>query len=464
MSLKLLIYLAKFGLYNWTVLSKYSELRKQQYLSLDELYQLNWEKRKRILSFAFENVPFYRSRFSSIGLHPNDIKTPEEFQQVPVLTKRDLRGHFEQLISENVNRKYSRISTTGGSTGVPTKVFHDKRFPLEALRWRMLSWWEVHPSSDMAIIYRLTDQSRDSILKKILLWPTKQLYLDASSMSHESISNFLTNYNVLKPDVVLGYTGSVDHVAQFIRNNKINIHKPKAVWVTSSPITNLQRKRIEEVFSAPVYNQYGCGEVHWLSAQCKERGGLHVFIDSRHIECIDANGKSCPVNQIGDILVTDLDNYAFPLIRYAVGDRGRMLDRKCPCGVNLPLMDEVKGRTTEMVKLSNGTILSGDYLTTIFDDFPDEIEQFQVLQNSHSSLEIKFVAHSNADNLPTIIDIVYNKLIIKIGSEIKINMIQVENIPHDRGKNRFVICDLDYSSDAALTNDTKSIDCCKKWK
>ena len=111
----------------------YRILLRQQALSLDEIESINWSKRKRLIRFAFENVPFYRERFKDFGLHPEDLKCPEDFTLLPFLTKQDLRDHFDGLVSKVAQKKYCALATTGGSTGIPVKIYQDKRVPVEGL-------------------------------------------------------------------------------------------------------------------------------------------------------------------------------------------------------------------------------------------------------------------------------------------------------------------------------------------
>ena len=99
-------------------------------------------------------------------------------------------------------------------------------------------------------------------------------------------------------------------------NNNIFFNPPKAVWVTSSPMTEFQREFMQNIFKAPVYSQYGSVETFWLAAECQERKGMHMFSDIRHIEFVNEFGKNVEIESYGNILVTDLEDYLFPIIRY----------------------------------------------------------------------------------------------------------------------------------------------------
>jgi phenylacetate-CoA ligase len=441
---KSFIFFTKYNLYKPDTIKFFHTLQKNQYLSVDELEELNWQKRRRLLKYAYAKVPYYRKKFQSVGLHPEDIVHPDDFQKVPLLKRNDLKENFNEMLSDEARPRQVRLSTTGGSTGEPVKVMFDKRVPLEALGWRMLGWWGIKPGLNSACCWReVRPKIIGQVINQLLWWPTLRIKLDASSMKSQDIEKFVKKFNRIRPALLHGYVGAVDYIASFIEQNRYSIVPPKAVSVTSSPITAVQRKRIEKAFNAPVYDQYGTCEIFWVSAQCGQKKASHMFYDARFIEFVGDNGNVVPMGELGDVVVTDLENYLFPLIRYVNGDKGRALRGGCPCGINLPLMDQVHGRQSDLVKLPDGSCISGEYLTTLFDDAPDVVKGFQVHQKKDYSIKVIYVPSSNPEGLAETLARVHRQLMIKTGSQVKITMEPVENIPHDEGKLRFVISDVD---------------------
>ncbi len=221
-------------------------------------------------------------------------------------------------------------------------------------------------------------------------------------MSENDVTLFIKEINQFRPPLLKGYVGAISHLANTIVEKGIDVFSPKAVWVTAAPVSKVQKKRIENAFHAPVYDQYAFSEIFWVAAECSERKGLHIFSDSRHVEFINEIGKPSLGDELGRIVVTDLENYAFPLIRYENGDLGRTLANKCNCGINLPLMHPVRGRISDNVCFPDGTLISGEYLTTIFDDFPDTVIAFQVHQASDYSLTINVVPNREFHKFPEV--------------------------------------------------------------
>ena len=435
--------LFKYGLCNPKAYSFHRSGSKNQFLSLDELEHINWEKRKKLVEYAYHNVPWYRHRWAESGVSPPDLVHSEDYQKLPVLSKGDVRRGFADLVATGVSHRHLKLTATGGSTGEPLKTYLDKRWPRHIAEWRMSNWWGLEPGVDKACVWRQAGQSQArKLLVEMLWWPTRRVYLDAAKMTPEAIDRFISVFNRLKPPLIFGYSGALAHLADYVETNGIRMHVPKAIWVTASPTSSTQRARIESAFDAPVYDQYGCCEVPYIAAQCRERRGLHILHDTVHIESVDDEGRPCPIGAPGKVIITDLENYAFPLIRYANGDIGRALPGRCPCGMTLPLMHAVKGRTTDMVYLPDGSTVSGEYLTTIFDDFPDAVKAFQVHQQSDYSLDVLAVPNTACGGTENVFRNVVDALVANVSGQVPVRLMCVDEIPHDRGKTRFVISDV----------------------
>lgn len=441
MNINRVTFKAKYHLFKKSSLETAKVLSAQQHLSADELSHLNWKKRKKILAYAFDFVPFYRHKYQSEGMTPEDIKTEKDFERIPILTKQEIRNNLEEMVSSHHNSKNLIEVSTGGSTGEPVKVYGDPNVNLDVFGWRMLNWWGVDPSVNTALAYRSVPQGRNKLLNKIMWFPTKRCFLDASYMTSNSIEKFLFEYDRNKPQLIIGYVGAVHALAMYVTKNNISIPPPKAVWTTSAPLPEFQRQYMQEVFKAPVYSQYGSCETYWMAAECAQQRGMHIFSDVRHLEFVNASGYKVADNNYGSIVVTDLENYACPIIRYKNGDRGRRKSSQCACGISLPLMDAVKGRETDSITMPNGDTISGEFLTTIFDDFPDVVRAFQIKQSRDFLLELLFVPSESGFDISSVY-IVRDRLLSMSNHQVNIKLTEVNEIAHDRGKTKFILSDI----------------------
>lgn len=432
-------YLTRYSVFKPGALSAYQKAIKNQYLSDDELAELVWLKTKKLLTHAFYNVPWYNKRYSEIGLNPSDITKPEHIKQIPVLTRQELTDNYSLFISRGIDPKSLKISTTGGSTGTPLKIGMQKKGIRELQKWQMYSWWDLNPGTNMASIYRgLPQKGLNNLAMNLINWPQKIIRLDATQITQKKIEEFISLSKKIKPELIHGYVGAVDTIADYLNEKKITLPSPKVVWLTAAPLTAIQEEKISSAFNAPVCDQYGCSEIYFIAAECQHKSGLHIFADSVKVEILNNENQHINVGEYGKIILTNLDEYHFPLIRYENGDQGRFLRKKCSCGMTLPLMDKVKGRISDNIVLPDGTVLSGEYLTTIFDDYTSDVKQFQIIQKKDDSIQVNIVL-KQLTNKTSIIKWVDMELQKRIRFQVKISIQIVDEITSIKGKLRFIV-------------------------
>jgi phenylacetate-CoA ligase len=430
------IFFLKNALFNPKARRRFLELRKEEKLSQHELDSLNWKRRKNLIWWAWEQVPFYQNYWKQAHFHPSQLEQPDDWQKIPILTKALLKASFNELRARTISRNRERLSTTGGSTGEPVKVLFDKQIPLEAISWQVMEWWGVHPSNHIAFVFRSVRQGWKQFFNHMLWWPTKRVFLDASSMTDAEIQSFLLKMQKQRSVILQGYVGAICDVAQVLKKTGLTLPSIKAIWVTSAPLSGPARHLIQESFRAPVYDQYGSGEVFWIATECSKQEGLHLHYTHRHLEFINDQNQIITDEQEGRVLITDLDNYLFPIIRYENGDRGHSLTRTCSCGNNLPLIAPVKGRSTDTITSTGGVRMAGDYLTTLFDSTPDAVQAFQIIQAENGLITLHCIK-GNSANARDEIEIVKQSLSLKAKSPISLSL--TSEIQSDMGKTRFII-------------------------
>jgi len=430
----------KQHLANRAALALHRELAAAERLSFDELEALAWRRRRNLVEHAFAQVPFYRRKYEAAGFRPGDLRRPEDFARLPVLEKSELKDHFDELISSDSRPNQRALSTTGGSTGEPVRVLFDRRVKLEAFGWRLLHWWGLRPGCDAAHAYRRTRRGWSELSNTLKWWPTRRVFLDASLLTPASIDAFLADFRRVRPPLLQGYNGALADLATLFVDRNFNPDFLKAVWSTAAPLPLPLRRRMEAAFGCPVYDQYGCGEVFWLAADCARQQGMHIFHGHRTIEVVGPTNDSLPTGEWGDLLVSDLVNRVFPILRYRNGDRGRLLEGACSCGIGLPRMDSVKGRISDTLRLPGGASLSGEYLTTIFDAHPEAVQSFQVHQLSDGAVTLRCVPGRDP-RATELIEVVAAGLSARIGKDAPLHVELVASIEHDEGKTRFITSD-----------------------
>jgi len=404
-----------------------------------ELKALQLKKLKKLFVYVKNNVPYYQEKFKDIEIE--DINTLKDWEKLPVLTKEDIRNNTEDLKASHLpNNRFSSIQT-GGSTGKPLTLYHDKNFPFETVSWRVLKWWDITPYDNMAFIQRREVSGISGAINKLLWYPTQRVFLNVSTMTEENMYTFYIQLLKKKPLMLQGYVAGVFEFAKFCQKNSLNIDFLKAIWVTAAPLPESSRTFMEGVLHAPVYDQYGCAEVFWISAECKKRESMHVLADIRYLEVLDNTYTSVATEVYGDITITDLENYAFPLIRYKNGDRGRYLNQTCSCGLSFPIIDKIDGRVSDILEFKSGKVIPAHHLVSLFDSNPKAIKDFQVFQHKNHSLTL-FCVLPYPDSTGTICEQKVDYLKKLTDYEVPVSLEIVDYIGHDDGKTRFIVSEV----------------------
>lgn len=419
------------------------QLSEEAKLSEPQRSALVLNRMRRIVSVAYEHSPFYKKKYTAAGVHPRDINSVEDYSYLPPVTKDELRTYLEQIKCNNIEDKYFVKSSTGGSTGTPVSVYHDRRLPSEVFGWMLLNNWGVHISDNAAFLERYNPTKSRPFLNRAMWWPTKRAHLDVSVITEESLTSFYYKCRKIMPVYIEGYVGAVNEFSCFLQERGWKLPSVKLVWTTSAPLSTSVRLQMEQVFNCPVYNQYGCCEVYWIAAECSHHIGLHYFDTSRHFDIVDNDLNPVSDGTYGELLLTDLLNEAFPIIRYRNGDSVCKLRGACPCGSKYPLIGSVNGRVSDVIRFRDGSFIPGDFLTTIFDDDPEVIKEFQVVQKRDYSLIIKYIP-SNVFDCEARIRRVVERLTNRLSNHgILVSTEATTEIPHDRGKMRFIISEID---------------------
>ena len=175
------------------------------------------------------------------------------------------------------------------------------------------------------------------------------------------------------------YASSLYYVARYIEAHALTISKPKAVISSTEVLHVRMRETIERVFGCKVFDSYGCREISQIATECEAHNGLHVVFENQYVELI---GK--------DIVVTNLNNYLMPFIRYKVGDLASSIDNTpCSCGRYSPRIVSLVGRDNDNIELPNGKVINGEFFEFLFFGVPSVIQYQVVFKRSTGRLLIK---------------------------------------------------------------------------
>jgi phenylacetate-CoA ligase len=411
-----------------------------QTLDAQALRNLQWDRASRQLRWATEATPFYPEYYARHGVDLAAVRGWDDWERLPILDRTVVKEHSAGFLSREARPRNVRQAKTGGSTGQPLRTAQDARVPSLALAWRMYSWWGVQPWEDLARIGRWSFGRTDALKNAVQWWPTRQSYVDAGLLSPDSMRDFHRRMCAARPALLEGYVGSMLEFVDFLEGSGLRVPPLTAVATTAAPLTTSVRRRLESFFEAPVYDEYRGSEFGWMAGECGERRGMHAFADVRLVEVVDDDGRTLPPGEVGELVLTDLTNRVFPLIRYRLGDRGALLDEPCACGVTLPLMSQPEGRSTDVLRLPSGRSM-GHRLMGMFGKYPDSVRLFQIHQRADHSIVVRVVPGTEPDSALHV-EAAVEELRERIGHEVPVTTEFVDDLPFTGGKVKYVISDL----------------------
>jgi phenylacetate-CoA ligase len=213
-------------------------------------------------------------------------------------------------------------------------------------------------------------------------------------MSNERLDEVVAAIRTRKPKVLVTYSQAGAELARYIKQKQLRTWSDMPTICGAEQVTPRDHADLEDAFG-PVFDVYGCREVMMIAGECEVHDGLHVSMENLVVEIIvTEGGRQRPAceGETGEVVLTDLHNFAMPFIRYANGDVATAgSTRRCACGRTLPRIHSVQGRMSEIVHDGNGSAVSGVALSNVFYDVSSSVRQFQVIQHRDRSITIRVV-------------------------------------------------------------------------
>lgn len=389
-------------------------LQRTAELSPRAIERIQRRRLKTLVRHAREKSEFYREKYAGVDesnfeladLAPTDkAELMDNFDRV--VTVEDVRRKdVEAFFAEPANLgklfldKYA-LSHTSGSQGQPLLIVQTKEnlellFALQASRGKHDDLGLADLAAHLASPARLA-----AVTLKPGFYPSASAFeympegarpfidlLQVSSIDEDMIEQIAK----FRPTHLTSYASILHELARQVEQGGLTL-KPdlKQVVNISERLMPKTRKHYEEIFGAPVLDDYGMGECMFLTNGCPKTGGMHVNADWAILEVVDENNQPVPVGEQGaKVLVTNLANFAQPFIRYAVGDLVTMAQEHCDCGSSLPLIARVGGRDSDMFYVDTGEgrkplspVVFEHALTHVLD-----AREYQIIQEENTRFRI----------------------------------------------------------------------------
>lgn len=416
----------------------YSRILQYQKMTKEELKNLQKEKLRKLLLYSYENIPYYREVLPESGVIKDGKVYLESFSNIPILTKDILRTRFKDLQIEGTTSDIGRKKTflnkifssiwlgkyenhSGGSTGEPTRFIQDKEYDDWNIANKMAYRDIVGHKIGMKEL-RLWGSERDFLgdredqIMLIRNFFFNRKDLNAFKMTQEEMRKYCEIINTWKPLWIEAYVTPIYELAKFAEKENIKMFSPLGIVSSAGTLYPEIKETLKEVFHCPILNRYGSREVGDIACGEDE---LRISVWNQKVEVLKSNKK----NELGKVIVTNLNNYSMPLIRYDIGDIAQE-------STKWGYLKKIEGRESEVFRNRKGKVIPGllfvHFLGVVMNE--GAIKQFQMIQKDYEDIEIKVVVgdRDEFENMKKDVQELVDKAM-----ETKCNIIweEVDNIP-----------------------------------
>jgi len=426
-----MIHCVKHALHRW--------LRPERYARLDELLRHGQPSPGEVLTkqradlrdigaYAVAHSDYYRDRFGPAW-------TPDTpLSEWPILKKDDVLRHLESLLSRTADRTQAKIGHTGGSTGQPLAFWYDEA-KHELMRagmcrsymgsgWqpgqKILNFWGARQDTQIGGVFGAGWGDFIAAEKT----------LPAHEFSESDLARWAATLRRYRPVLLQGYASILAELARFVLDQKISMPKSLlGVYSTAEVLNGWQRELMERAFGCRVYNQYGSREIPNIACECRH-GRMHLFTDMVYLE-------SLPEGDEDRLIVTSLTNRLMPMIRYDIGDSGRLLEGDCDCGWPFPLMEMGLCRQNDLIRTRDGKSVHPSFFNRLLYG-QTQIRHYQFVQSTPDHIVLNLVSASPLS--PETVAAMVGAIHRDVSPDMALDIRYLEEIPRTvSGKHRFVI-------------------------
>jgi len=417
----------------------YNLYREAQWWSQDRNKEYRCEALTKLIEHAYRTVPFYKRRMQQAGISPNDIHGPEDLYAIPYLTREDVINNLPDLISREYDVRTLVKRASSGSTGQIVTSYQDKIAIAAGIGAFRIGWEMGNYRFGMRNISvwgnRVTvEETWKTLGSKVKQWVYQNKRIAAYRLTDDhAVRSALNMFLDFQPEYLDGYTNAIYFLAVKARELGIDGLRCRGVLTTAETLFDYQRDLITKVFG-PVYDGYGSGEVLGVAYQCATNQDYHIVEPHVIVEY-----DSCNDSGFNELVLTDLNNYSMPFIRYKVGDLAIPSDKKCLCGRQWATLHRIVGRTTDLISTPTGgaLLVPSFFGSSLIRQLP-KIQQYQIAKVAPDKIIIRI--RSTPDLSKTELNFIHGQLAPYLNGKISYELEQVGEFPLVRsGKFKLVV-------------------------
>jgi len=344
-----------------------------------------WQARKRweLASYLYEHNAFYRGRVGE--------RFPQSWEALPVVTKQALQTEIGMLISRPFTLKELYVNNTSGSSGLP--LTFAKEYYTQARVWAYKKLFSNlygidYFASKEAKFYGMPKSPAAWLVQKLKDAILRRERFVIFDLSDEVMERWIERFRKKDFDYIYGYTSAIVLFCRHLikRGIVLNAICPtlKVVIVTSEVCSSEDKAIIRQACGVEARNEYGTADAGLIGYECPE-GNIHLAEENVYVETNEAN----------ELLVTDLFNRAFPLVRYKIGDMAELSDAPCRCGYHGRVITSLQGRVNDVALLKSGKRIPGltfYYISRALLESSGVLKEFIIRQTALDTFEFDVVS------------------------------------------------------------------------
>ncbi len=408
--------------------------------SRDVILSRQREQLKNIILRAYNSTIFYKNLYDQCGISEKIINGQYEIEELPILTKLDLRDNLLNMVSTDVDSSLLRVGHTGGSTGLPVSYYYtpdiiDKMNATLHIFYTRCGW---EPGEKILHFWgaRQDLKKTKNIKNALSQWLKAEKIMPAYEFDEETLAEWYQILIAHKPVIIQGYASVLAHLAEYIKKNDYSMYPIKGIYSTAEILYPTQRKLLEDVFETQIFDQYGCREIPGIACECRY-GNMHIMTEMAYVESIK-NSEA----ETGRLIITSLSNHAMPLIRYEVGDTGNLREGSCECGLPYPIMEMGMCRTNDIIVTKGGKNIYPSYFVHLMDEFRF-VKQYQFRQTAPDKICLYIVGEMKSGQYEEISNKIRRKINEDYADELKLELkTNIKIKKTQSGKYRYVISEL----------------------
>ena len=342
---------------------------KEETLPREEIRKIQFERLQETVSRVYEKVEPYRKKMDEAGIKPEDIKSLDDLKRLPFVTKQDMRDNYPFGLFAVPKTDLVRIHASSGTTGKPTVVGYTQG--------DLDTWTECvsriacmggATKDDVAQICFGYGMFTGALGLHYGLEKVGATIIPSSTGNSEKQIMYMKDFGATLLVATPSYALRLAEVAREMGLDPIKDLSIKTLLVGSELLTDAMRDEMHKYWGADVKitSNYGMSELMGpgVSGECLEVCGMHINEDFFIPEIIDpVTEEVLPEGEQGELVITCIKKEGIPLIRYRTRDITRLFYDKCKCGRTFCRMENLSGRSDDMLKIRGVNV------------FPSQIEE-----------------------------------------------------------------------------------------